>query len=319
MSIKNKIIDSLKQTMFIYKAVVLLMQFYNKTFVSNESSIKVTFKKRLKRKLVLDKPVLYNDKLQWLKLYWRDNLAIVCADKYEVRSLIEQIIGSHYLNEIYHVYQSTSDIKLDKLPDQFVLKGTHGSGFNLFCSNKSNFDSKKEFKKMDLWLKLNYFYKGREWVYQTIKPRIIAERYLSDKNGNPPMDYKIYCFNGIPKLIQVDIDRFGKHKQNFYDCDWNFRDVRIWCENDKNTMIDKPINFDKMLEISTILSKPFPHVRVDLYNLDGQILFGELTFFHLNGYMPFIDKELELEMGEWLDLSKIDQRGNYHYESSKVI
>lgn len=294
------------------------MQYLNKSFISSKVSIEYTFRRRLKRNLNLKHPILYNDKLQWLKLYWRDNLAIICADKYEVRSFIEQNIGSQYLNDLYHIYHSVSEINIDELPNQFVLKGTHGSGFNIICTSKSNFDIKKEFSKIDLWLRLNYFYKGREWVYQSIKPRIIAEKYLSDKNGYPPMDYKIYCFNGIPRLVQVDIDRFGRHKQNFYDCEWNFRDVHIWCENDKDMIIDKPNNFDEMIKISKILSKPFPHVRVDLYNLDGHILFGELTFFHLNGYMPFIDTELELEMGEWLDLSRIDQKGGYHYESSKT-
>lgn len=318
MNIRTRIIASIKESMFLYRPIILIVQYLNKSFISSKVSIEFTFRRRLKRNLSLKHPILYNDKLQWLKLYWRDNLAIICADKYEVRSFIEQNIGSQYLNDLYHIYHSVSEINIDELPNQFVLKGTHGSGFNIICTSKSNFDIKKEFSKIDLWLKLNYFYKGREWVYQSIKPRIIAEKYLSDKNGNPPMDYKIYCFNGIPRLVQVDIDRFGRHKQNFYDCEWNFRDVHIWCENDKDMIIDKPKNFDEMIKISKILSKPFPHVRVDLYNLDGHILFGELTFFHLNGYMPFIDTELELEMGEWLDLSRIDQKGVYHYESSKT-
>jgi len=319
MNIRTRIIASIKENMFLYRPIILIVQYLNKSFISSKVSIEYTFRRRLKRSLNLDHPILYNDKLQWLKLYWRDSLAITCADKYEVRSFIEHNIGSQYLNELYHVYHSVSEIKMDELPNQFVLKGTHGSGYNIICTNKSNFDIKKEFSKIDLWLKLNYFYKGREWVYQSIKPRIIAEKYLSDEKGNPPMDYKIYCFNGIPRLVQVDIDRFGKHKQNFYDCEWNFRDVHIWCENDKDFIINKPINFNRMLEISIKLSKPFPHVRVDLYHIDGHILFGELTFFHLNGYTPFIDRELELEMGEWLDLSRIDQKGVYHYDSTEII
>lgn len=312
MSISNNIINLVKNTMIIYKPVVLTMQFFNKTFVSNECSIKYTFKKRLNRTLKLDNPILYNDKLQWLKLYWRDDLAAICADKYEVRNFVEEKIGKEYLNEFYGVYDSFSSIDFDSLPTQFVLKGTHGSGFNIICRDKTKFDYKQAKEKLNIWLKINYFYKGREWVYQSIKPRIISEKYLCDDNGNPPMDYKIYCFNGIPQLVQVDIDRFGKHKQNFYDCEWNFRDVHIWCDNEKDFIIKKPINFEKMIEFSKILSYPFPHVRVDFYNLNGKILFGELTFFHLNGYMPFRDKDLELEMGNWLDLSHIDQKGKYH-------
>lgn len=318
MSITNNIKKSIKQFMIIYKPVFLTIQFINKHFISSELSIKYTFKHRLKRRLDLKNPELYNDKLQWLKLYWRDDLAILCADKYEVREYVKQTIGYEYLNELFGVYDSIDQINIDSLPNQFILKGTHGSGFNIICLDKGMFNQNKEFKKLDLWLRINYFYKGREWVYQTIQPRIIAEKYLCDTHGNPPMDYKIYCFNGIPRLIQVDIDRFNHHKQNFYDCEWNFRDVHIWCENDKELMIDKPLNFDKMLEISCVLSKPFPHVRVDLYNLEGKILFGELTFFHLNGYMPFIDSSLEKEMGDWLDLSSIDQRGKYHYVTEET-
>ncbi len=318
MNISSVLMKHIKHSMFLYKSILLSIQFINKYFISSQKAIEYTYKIRLKRNVEIENPVLYNDKLQWLKLYWIDDLAIQCADKYEVRKYIEQTIGIEYLNELYDVYDSVNEININILPTQFVLKGTHGSGFNIICRDKSTFDINYEKKKLNLWLKINYFYKGREWVYQSIKPRIIAEKYLCDENGSPPMDYKIYCFNGIPRLIQVDIDRFNKHKQNFYDCDWNFRDVHIWCDNDKEFKIEKPINFDKMLEFAKVLSYPFPHVRVDFYNLNGKILFGELTFFHLNGYMPFRDKELEVEMGNWLDLSTIDQKGKYHVRTETL-
>ena len=319
MGLSSNIKNHIKNNFLVYKQVILINQFINKHFISSQKSIKMTFKKRLKRTLNLDKPILYNDKLQWLKLYWRDDLAIICADKYAVRDFVKQKIGEEYLNELYGVYDSFNSIDFDSLPTQFVLKGTHGSGFNIICRDKTKFDYEHAKEKLSLWLKINYFYKGREWVYQSIKPRIISEKYLCDENGQPPMDYKIYCFNGIPRLIQVDIDRFGKHKQNFYDCEWNFRDVHIWCENDKELIIEKPSNFEKMIELSKLLSLPFPHVRVDFYNLNGKIILGELTFFHLNGYMPFIDKSLEYEMGNWLDLSKINQKGEYYYDRSEII
>jgi len=318
MSMSSKIKYLIKNNLFVYKQIILINQFINKYFVSSQKSITMTFNKRLNRPLKLDNPILYNDKLQWLKLYWRDDLAVICADKYEVRNFVEEKIGKEYLNDFYGVYDSSSSIDFESLPTQFVLKETHGSGFNIICRDKSKFDYDFAKKKLDLWLRINYFYKGREWVYQSIKPRIISEKYLNDENGNPPMDYKIYCFNGVPRLIQVDIDRFGKHKQNFYDCEWNFRDVHIWCDNHKDYIINKPLNFEKMIEFSKTLSYPFPHVRVDFYNLNGKIIFGELTFFHLNGYMPFRDKELELEMGNWLDLSTIDQKGKYHVRTETL-
>lgn len=175
MSISNNIINFIKSTMIIYKPVVLTMQFFNKTFVSNEGSIKYTFKKRLNRPLNLDNPILYNDKLQWLKLYWRDDLAVICADKYVVRNFVEEKIGKEYLNDFYGIYDSSSSI-------DFII-----------CRDKLKLDYDFAKKKLDLWLKINYFYKGREWVYHSSKPRIISEKYLYDENGKPPMDYKIYC------------------------------------------------------------------------------------------------------------------------------
>lgn len=312
MKILNQLKIILKKSESLYHQMILIVQWFNKTFITDEFFIRIKFLLSLKRRVNLESPILYNDKLQWLKLYWRDNLAPKCADKYAVRDYIKQTIGERYLNELYCVVADSKDIPIEKLPQSFVIKATHGSGFNIIVKDKTKLSIENITKKINYWKKVNYFYKGREWVYKTIQPRIVVEKYLSDDQGNPPMDYKIYCFNGQPKLIQVDIDRFGQHKQNFYDCDWNFRDVHIWCENDQNLILPKPVNFDQMIKIATQLSQSFPHVRVDLYNLDGEIIFGELTFFHLNGFMPFIDHELELEMGSWLDLSTINKEGEFY-------
>lgn len=306
--------ETLKRFELINHFYYSFMQLTNKYLISDMQSIYFMFYRKLGRKLDLKNPVKYNDKLQWLKLYWYDPYAKECADKYTVRPIIEKVIGSEYLNELYAIYDSVYDINIDKLPNSFVLKVTSGSGFNIICLDKNKINWENEVKKIQRWMNFDYSLKGREWVYKDLKPRIICEKYLSDEHGNPPMDYKIYCFNGIPRIIQVDIDRFGSHKQNFYDIDWNFRDVRIWCDNNINYEIPKPINLEKMIDISRTLSKPFPHVRVDFYNLNGLIIFGELTFFHLNGYAKFKDENLEIEMGNWLDLSSINKDRNYIYE-----
>lgn len=310
----NELKQQIKKSNKIVYFYDKLKQMYMKNVVSDEKFIIKEFKKNVGREVNLQNPVKYNDKLQWLKLNWRDPIATKCVDKYEVRELIEEKVGGDILNEIYEVYDGVDKVDINKLPNSFVLKGTHGSGYNIICEDKNKVNWKLEFKKMHRWMSNNFYWSSREWVYKDVKPRIIAEKFMRDFDGKPPMDYKIFCFHGEPKLIQVDIDRFGVHKQNFYDTEWNFRDIEIWCDNDKKVNIQKPIQFDRMLQISRELSKPFPHVRVDLYNMDDKIIFGELTFFHLTGMQKFRDEELELEMGSWLNLKKIDSKGVYHYE-----
>jgi hypothetical protein len=311
---KTTLKQTIKKSEIVSQFYFSFMQILNQYFISDIQSINFVFKHRLRRKLELNNPIKYNDKLQWLKLNWYDPYACECADKYTVRAIIEKEIGREYLNELYAVYDTVHDININELPNSFVLKVSSGSGFNILCPDKNRINWKNELKKVQRWMNFDYSLKGREWVYKGLKARVVCEKYLKDEHGNPPMDYKIYCFNGIPRIIQVDIDRFGSHLQNFYDTDWNFRDVRIWCDNNKDHTIPKPIHLDKMIEISQVLSKPFPHVRVDLYNLNGTIIFGELTFFHLNGYAKFKDDSLEIEMGNWLDLSQITNNRSYIYE-----
>lgn len=310
----KKVKENAKKNVTVINYYRYMQMYYNKFFTEDKRYIEKKFKKKIGRTLNLQNPQKFNDKIQWLKLNWYDPIAKQCVDKDLVREYVADKVGDTYLNEVYDVYTNLNEISLNKLPDKFVLKGTHGSAFNIVCSNKSDLNWNTEFKKMKRWLNTDYFWLSREWVYKDLKPKIVSEKFLSDSTGKPPMDYKIFCFHGEPRLIQVDVDRFGTHKQNFYDTEWNFRDVKIWCDNEKDIVIPKPENFDKMMEISRELSKDFPHVRVDLYNIDGVILFGELTFFHLSGLVKFKDENLELEMGSWLDLSTIDKNGVYKYE-----
>lgn len=307
--IKNKLREN-NSMMLVYSKI---REFYYKIFFNEKSFIEKRFKKNIGRELDLKHPTKYCDKLQWLKFHWRDPLAEKVVDKYEVRDHIIKSIGDEYLNDLIEVYENVDEIDISELPNSFVLKGTHGSGYNIICKDKTKVNWKNELNKVSRWLNTNYYWLNREWVYKNLKPRIVCEKFLEDSNGKPPMDYKFFCFHGEPKIIQVDIDRFGGHKQNFYDIDWNFRDVEIWCDNDVNTHIPKPENFELMLELSRKLSKPFPQVRVDLYNVDGKIIFGELTFFHLSGLKKFRSEELELQMGNWLDLSTINEAGEYKY------
>jgi len=273
---------------------------YYKHFISDKKLINKKFKKRLGRNVELRNPIYYNDKLQWLKLYWHDPVATTCADKYEVREFVKEKIGGKYLNDLLGVYENVYDINLNKLPSSFVLKGTHGSGYNIICENKNQMNWNKEFVKMRRWLRNNYYWPNREWVYKDIQPRIVCEKYLSDETGNPPMDYKIFCFHGEPKLIQVDIDRFGSHKSNLYNIEWILQDVEIENLSDKNILIEKPATLNEMLDLSRKLSEDFPHVRVDFYNINDKVIFGELTFFHHGGFGKFNPPEFELQFGNYI-------------------
>lgn len=292
----------LKKSDLLLRVNDKLKEIYLKKCVSDEQLIKKRFRKRLGREVNLKNPTKYNDKLQWLKLYWKDPLATKCADKYEVREFIEEEIGEKYLNELYSVYESVDEINLDELPNSFVLKGTHGSGYNIICKDKTLMNWEKEFKKMKRWLRNNYYWSKREWVYKDIKPRIICEKYMEDETGKAPMDYKIFCFSGKPKMIQVDVDRFGEHKQNFYDIDWNFMNVEIENFSDQSVEVERPKLLNEMLKLSEKLSKNFPQVRVDFYSFNNKIIFGELTFFHHSGMGKFFPPEFEEEMGSYFKL-----------------
>ena len=305
-----KIKEDLKSNESIVKIYDKVKEFYYRHLISDEQVIRKRFKKRLGREVDLENPVKFNDKLQWLKLNWYDPIATKCADKYEVREIIKEKIGEEYLNELIAVYESVNEIDIDKLPDKFVLKGTHGSGFNIICNDKSKMNWKEEFKKMRRWLRTNYYLQNREWVYKDQKPRIICEKYLELEDGNPPNDYKIYCFNGEPKIISVDSGRFISQIKNFYDLDWNYIELSINNKANNSEKLDaKPICFEHMLQLSRILSKGFPHVRVDFYIIKDKIIFGELTFFHASGMGPFKPEEFEITMGNWLELP-VNNGGN---------
>lgn len=298
----SKIRENLKNNENIVRTYDKFKEFYYRHVISDEELIRKKFKKRLGREVDLENPIKFNDKLQWLKLYWHDPIATKCADKYEVREIIKEKIGEEYLNELIGVYGSVNEIDIDKLPDKFVLKGTHGSGFNIICKDKSKMNWDEEFKKMRRWLRTNYYLQNREWVYKDIKPKIICEKYLEELDSGELKDYKIFCFDGDPKIIEVDFDRFKNHKRNFYDLDWNFINYEIKYPNDSKANISKPDALTEILDLSRILSEGFPHVRVDFYLLNRKIMFGELTFFHESGMGPFKPEAFEIKMGNWLEL-----------------
>ena len=270
---------------------------------SDNMFIKMCYYLKFKKILDIENPKSFNEKLQWLKLYDRNPEYTKMVDKYEVRKYIAEKIGEEYLIPLLGVWDNPDDIDFDALPDQFVLKCTHNSGLGMcICKDKSKLNIGKVKKDLRKALKENYYLKNREWPYKNVNPRIIAEKYMVDESGVELKDYKFFCFNGKPALIQVDFDRFKSHKRNLYTLDWEFVDAQIEFPNEKNRVIERPSSINKMIAIASQLSSGFAHVRVDLYSIGNKIYFGELTFFHGSGMENFIPVELDYKLGKMIIL-----------------
>lgn len=250
----------------------------------------------------IEHPTTYNEKLQWLKLNDIHEEYTQIVDKYEAKEYIRNIIGDEYIIPTLGVYDCFDDIDFDALPDQFVLKTTHDSGGVVVCPDKSKLDINKARKKLEKSLRNNYFYEHREYPYKNIKPRIIAEQYMVDESGTELKDYKFFCFDGKCKMLFIATDRsIGDVKFDFFDTDFNhlpFVQGHPWAKKE----IIRPAGFDKMVELAERLGKGFPHIRVDLYDINGKIYFGELTFFHFSGNVPFEPAVWDKKIGEWLEL-----------------
>ena len=255
-------------------------------------------------RLNLNNPESFNEKLQWVKIYDRRPEYTMMVDKYAVKQWVSSLIGSQYVIPTLQIWESCEDIRYDILPEKFVIKATHDSGSVFVCKDKSRFDFKSVKDKLEISLKHNFYYDAREWPYKYVKPRIIAESYIQDPKNNDLLDYKIFCFNGIPKLIQVDYDRFSNHKRNLYTTDWKYIPVEIQYPTDPNHVIDKPMNLELMLNLAEKLSRGIPHVRVDFYNISGKIYFGEMTFYHGGGMEKFTPESFGIEMGNWINLPR---------------
>jgi hypothetical protein len=227
--------------------------------------------------LNLKYPKDFNEKLQWLKLYWRNPLVAKCADKYEVREYVEKSGCEKILTKIYGVYDKSSEINWESLPKKFVLKCTHGCGFNIICDDKDKLDKEKTSKQLDKWLKIRLDKYLAEVQYSKMKPRIICEQYIETDAGFLPVDYKFLCFNGKPKVVLVCTERTSTLKFHYMDLNWEKMDIGLEAFSGKNTP-KKPECFDEMIRYAAILSKPFPFVRMDLYDFNGRPILGEMTF-----------------------------------------
>lgn len=248
----------------------------------------------------LESPATYNEKLQWLKLHDRKPEYSTYVDKYAVRDHVKKVIGGQYLVPLLGVYNSVEEIPWDSLPAKFVLKCTHGSGSNIICTDKDKLDIHAAKMKLNKWMKKSWYWLGREWPYKNIRPRIICEKYLSE-TGGAPHDYKVLCFDGKAKLIEVHMNRDTDHKQDFYDRNWNKVGI-LQGTPMSNIVLDKPQVFAQMLQFSEMLAQDKCHVRVDWYVVKNRLYFGEITFFDGSGLVPFDKEEDDLMIGSWINL-----------------
>jgi hypothetical protein len=269
--------------------------------ISIEYLLKVQFKEYMEKELNLDSPTTFNEKIQWLKAYWFDKDALICANKYLVRDYLQNRGLGHILNDLIAIYKSPEEINFNDLPDKFVLKPTHDSGHTIICDDKNKLDKKKVILDLKKWIAVDYEYLSGEWVY-ALEKYIICEKFM-DCLDKELIDYKFWCFNGKVVYISLYIERFSSSglKVDIYDREWNLLPFIRHYPN-SGIKIDKPPRLREMIEYAEILAGNFPFVRVDLYDYLGNIVFGELTFFPGGGLLGFQPESADYEMGNKLVL-----------------
>lgn len=273
--------------------------------INPELELKLMFRLKQGYSLDLKNPKTYNQKLQWIKLYDHNELMPPCCDKYTVRDYVKGMGCGEILNELYWHGENPDDIPYDTLPDQFVIKVTHGSTFNIIVKDKRKLDRQETASKLRKWLKAEFIACYGEWFYGKVKPRIIVEKYLEDSNSQELRDYKIFCFNGKAGFIDVHTGRFSEHKRNVYDLNWNFLDD-VYLKYDHDAPIPRPSVLDELLQYAEKLSRPFLHARVDFFIVNDKIYFGEITFTNGAGFDRIKPYSFDKKMGDLLNLSVMD-------------
>ena len=281
---------------FLYRLL-----YHSQRLIPDRIYVKAQYRLIFGRKLNLKAPSSFNEKLAWLKLYNRKPLYTKMADKYEVKSLITNAIGGGYAVPCYGVYNSFDEINFNSLPNQFVIKTTHDSGGVVIVKDKKNFDKEAAKSKIEKSLKTNCFYAEREWPYKNIRPRIIVDKFLDDGFGNTLLDYKFWCFNGVPTYMYCTV-KDDEIFENFYDME--FRPVQInHGFKRRKEEFEKPASFELMRDLAKQLSANIPFIRIDFFEVNGQVYFGEFTFFDWGGCKPFADYNTDLELGKLINLN----------------
>lgn len=255
-------------------------------------------------------PQTYTEKINWLKLYDHNPQYIPLVDKWEVAKIVGERIGKEYIIPKLGVWKSVDEINVDALPDQFVLKCTNDSGGVVICRDKRQFDLEKARPILERSLKTNYYWHDREWPYKDIQPRILAEEYIEDASGNGLFDYKFFCFDGQPQFMFIATGRAeGNTCFDFFDMEFNWIPVMQHYPNAHNRP-QKPIGFELMKQLAAALSKGMKHVRVDFFEVNGRVYFGELTFTHFGGYERFVPDEYDKIFGAFLDITGLLYENN---------
>ena len=264
------------------------------------------YKKCTGKSIDIENPCSYSEKIQFLKLYDDNSLRSTLTDKVEVREWIKSNIGEDYLMPVFGIYNSVDEIDFDILPEKYVIKANHGSGWNIIVKDKREANIPHIKKQLRRWLKLDYaFWAEYEIHYSPIKPKIIVENYMEDSCGELN-DYKFLCFNGECKYFWMDFDRNGNHKRNVYDMEWNLQPWNQGNYCNYTEAVTKPTNFDEMVRVVNVLCRGFRHVRVDLYNVDGKIYFGEMTFTNGSGLRVIKPEEYNIKLGEFISLEGLE-------------
>lgn len=291
-----------KNPLLVFRQLFVRVKLFRK--LSDETYLKFVYFFVFKKRLNLENPKSFSEKLQWIKLYDRNPYYMKLVDKYEAKIVAESQIGEEHIIKTYGVWDNFDDIDFDKLPEKFVLKCTHDSGCVVICTDKNSFDINAAKAKINKGLNRNYYWIAREWPYKDVKPRIIAEEYIESNAQGGLKDYKFFCFDGEVKALFIASDRYDKSEElkfDFFDSDFNFIEAYNGHPS-SNGHVAKPGNFEEMKAIASKLSKGFPEVRIDLYSVGDKIYFGEYTFFSNSGLVPIEPESFDLELGSYIKL-----------------
>lgn len=290
----------------IRKPTLLFMTFGHRgmfNWMSDEQYLKIAYKIKMGKPLELHNPQTYNEKIQWLKLYDRKPIYTQWVDKYEAKELAAKTIGEEYIIPTIGLWKHFDEIDFSAMPDRFVLKCTHDSGGIVICKDKNRLDKVAAKKKIERCLKHNFFWGQREWPYKDVKPRIIAEPYMEDDTTHELRDYKFFTFDGEVKALFIATERNSKEetKFDFFDTEGNLLPFTNGHPH-AQPVPDLPVCFEEMKRLASLLGKGIPQVRVDFYEVNGKVYFGEMTFAHWSGMVPFVPEEWDYIFGSWIKI-----------------
>lgn len=281
-------------------------------WLNEKIAIKLIYRGQMKKKIDINNPITFNEKLQWLKLYDHNPLYTELVDKYEVRKYIKKWLGNDYLVPAIGVWDAPEDINFESLPPKFVIKCTHDSGSTVVCRDKLKLNKEALIKHLRFRMKRSHYWAGREWPYKNVKPRIIAEMFMDSGDNLGLTDYKFYCFNGNPEFLYIStgLENHETAHISFFDLAGNFMPFRRADYSGFEVAPTMPLKFEEMKEIAALCAEKIgsDFLRVDLYQIGDRVYFSEFTFTPCGGYMKFVPEEYDRKIGDLLELN----RGNNH-------